>query len=263
MSDTRTTDEIVIEETAPPAPPAPKQETVQIPVDPPKPVEQPSRTFTAEDIERARREEKEKLYPRLQTMEEELATVRREREEREAATAEAERLAEEARIAAERETMSAAERIEAISAEMQARVQAAEDRAAAVEATWQQEQRLQALGSYRSQKVAEYADHLIPELADLVTGNSEEEIDNALALVLDKSAAIMEQVAAATQQQRQTQRGASVTAPPVGPMDNETTYQTLTPQDIAAMDPQTYAQHRDKLMAAVMNKARSGGLYER
>lgn len=244
-------------------PTAPPVDAVVIPVDPPKadpekkdPAVDPKtgeptgKTFTQADIEKARQEEKDKLYGRIETMDEELKRIRKEREEREAAAAaEAERLAAEAKAKADEE-LSVRELLAQKETEWNTKFQSVEQRAAQAEALLDKERQYQTLQQYKAQRLTEEAEHIMPELADLVGGATQEEVEASIALVKDKTARILEQVVANTTQQRQQQRGVSVTAPPVGPMDNESTYQTLTADDIAAMDMQTYAQYRDKLLKA-------------
>jgi len=48
----------------------------------------------------------------------------------------------------------------------------------------------------------------------------------------------------------------SPTAPPVGPMETQTEYQTLTAEDIRNMPMEQYAKMRDRLMNAVPRRGR-------
>ena len=64
-------------------------------------VAQAGPAFTAEDISKARAQEKAKLYPQVEKLQEELAVLKKEREEREAI--EAERAAKQKERAAQRE----------------------------------------------------------------------------------------------------------------------------------------------------------------
>lgn len=244
-------------------PPSPQQQpVVTIPVDPPPPADpDPDLVFTAKDIEKARKEEKDKLYGRLQTMEEELSSVREEREAREAAEAEAREAAEaEARAAAEEE-MSARELIQAKEQEWSQRIAALEQERAEERRIFEMERAFQEVENYRTRAVAASEEEIMPELRDLITGNTPEEIDAAIALAKDKTARILQNVQAATQQTRQNQRGASVTAPPVGPMENDSNYKTLTAEDIRDMDMETYRQNREKILGSLRDQTQSQGLY--
>jgi hypothetical protein len=262
MSNATQTGEEPVEQAAPPAPVV-DSVTIEVPQAQPDKKdpkvdtttgEPTGKTFTAADIEKARQEEKDKLYGRIETMQEEVNRIKQEREAREQAEREAREQAEaEARKKAEEE-MSVRELLEQERQQWNDRFSSVEQRAAQAEALLEKERQYQQVEQYKAQRLQDEAENLMPELLDLVSGTTPEEIEASIALVKSKTDAIMAQVAANTQSQRQQQRGASVTAPPVGPMDNESTYQTLTAADIAAMDMQTYAQYRDKLLRAQPNE---------
>lgn len=254
-------DTIVIEK--PPVAPAPQGQPQPQPSQPgainPELLKDPA---VQAAIEAARQQEKDKLYPRLQSTEEKLAEIERERQaERERlAQEEAEREAERQRLA--EEEMSVRDLLTKKEQEWTEKFSTLEQQQQQERALFEKERAFQALAEYRTRRLNEEAEHIMPELIDMVTGTTEDEIEKALALVKDKTGLILEQVQAQTQGMRQQQRAASVTgAPPVGPMDNETNYQTLTAEDIAAMDMQTYAQYRDKLLAGVADRTRNRGLY--
>src|SRR5882724_1948182 len=74
----------------PPGIPVPKEEPTPPPPAangdvPPATETKPTKTFTAEDIERVRKEEKDKLYKSIEDMKGQLAAVTKEREDREKA----------------------------------------------------------------------------------------------------------------------------------------------------------------------------------
>lgn len=247
----------------PPQDPPPPEPTLQIPVDPPAPQDppDPDKIFTREDIEKARREEKDKLYSRIEAMDSEVKRLREEREERERLAAE-QAAEEEARRKAEaEEEMSVRELLQAKEQEWQnqfAQVQAEREEERRL---FEMERQFQALEQYRLQALQANEDDIMPELRDMVGGNTQEEIDQAVALAKDKTARILANMTAAQQQVRQTQRGASVTAPAAGPMENQTNYQTLTADDIRNMDMDTYRQNREKLLGALGSQTRDQGLY--
>lgn len=258
------------DETEEPEPlPLGADDEIVIPVPPPDPNE-PEPIPAAVDaknpavralIEKARKEEKDKLYAKIKDQDNFLKELKKEREEAAKAAEKAQREAEEARKAKELEEMTAAERIEAYKAEMDARLVAVEQQAEAERAAFEMERQFQALQAYATRRVNEEANEIMPELRDLVSGTNEEEIEQSIALAKDKTSRILAQMQGVVQQQRQSQKGASVTAPPVGPMENDSAHQTLTAEDIRNMDMNEYAQRRGAILGAVSNKARSGGLY--
>jgi hypothetical protein len=73
-----------------------------------------------------------------------------------------------------------------------------------------------------------------------------------------RTAAIMGQLEQSVTQQRQGMRGAAPTAPPVGPMEQLESYESLTPEDISSMDMETYKKHRGSLLNATGRQYRGG-----
>lgn len=228
------------------------------------------RTFSESDIEAARKQEKDKLYPQMESMQEELKRLREAEEERtklaktEAdqradAVKEQQRLAKEA---AEAE-MTAKELLEQQRQEYEARFQTIEQERAAERRTLELERQYSELQQFRARRMAEEAEHIIPELIDLVSGNTSDEIEQSIAGLRDRSARIIEQATGAAQASRQQMRGVPVTAPPgVGPTDNPSGYQSYSPQDIAAMSYADYAKNRDKILGAVtQSRSNERGLY--
>lgn len=219
----------------------------------------PSKTFTADDIEKARKEEKDKLYGRLQTMEEELKATKAEREAREKAAKDAEKTAAaEAKKRAEEE-LSAKELLTQKEAEWEQRFQTIEADRQRSDALLDQERKFASVMDYKTRRLTEEAETIMPELRDYVTGMSEEEIEASLASAIEKTARIVGNIQQATQQQRQQQRGASVTSPPVGPLEqNNEGYETMTADDIRGMDMATYAKNRDRLIKAAKDNRNKG-----
>lgn len=209
-----------------------------------------NRFYTDEDLERIRREEKDKLYGRIQEMDAQLKSLKQEREEQESARraeleakAEADRLKEEA----EMETRELLKRREQ---EWSSRFAELEDRYEQDRAVFERERRFQELAQYRQARVSQESEYIIPELRDLITGNSEADIDASIEEMKARTAAIMGQFEQSAMIQRQAMRGAAPTAPPVGPMEQMTTYEQITPDDIRSMDMETYKKYRAQLLNA-------------
>lgn len=227
-----------------------------------------SKLFTEDDVENIRKQEKDKMYKRLEeadtrvkSMEEQMSIIS---QEREAARKEAEeRAAKEAEILRQREIdeLSAKElllkkedefnqRINSVEQEWQGRLAEIESQRQAQEALLEKERQMQEIQHYRAQRLQQEQESIIPELIDLVAGNSPEEIENSISILRERSSAIIESIQQATQQSQGRLRGAPVTAPPVGPMETQTEYQQLSADDIRNMSMEKYAQMRDRLLNA-------------
>ena len=227
-----------------------------------------SKLFTEDDVENIRKQEKDKMYKRLEeadtrvkSMEEQMNIIS---QEREAARKEAEeRAAKEAEILRQREIdeLSAKElllkkedefnqRINSVEQEWQGRLAEIESQRQAQEALLEKERQMQEIQHYRAQRLQQEQESIIPELIDLVAGNSPEEIENSISILRERSSAIIESIQQATQQSQGRLRGAPVTAPPVGPMETQTEYQQLSADDIRNMSMEKYAQMRDRLLNA-------------
>jgi hypothetical protein len=232
------------------------------------------KVFSEDEVENIRKQEKDKMYKRLEeadmrvkTMEEQISILA---QEREAARAEAEeRAKQEAELIREREVaeLSAKElllkredefnsKLSQIEQDYKTRFDEIERQREQQEALLEKERRLQEINSYRSRRVHEEQESIIPELLDLIAGNSEDEIETSIGVLRDRSNAIIESIQQATAQQQSRLRGVTPTSPPIGPMDTQTEYQTLTAEDIRNMPMEKYAQMRDRLMNARPNRGR-------
>ena len=242
-------------------PPAPSPQHTHEPTQPP-----PTRTFSAEDIERARQEEKDKVYQRLEqerrqreSFEAEVAQYREREEQRQKDEAERQRQAdEEARKQAEAE-MSAKQlleererdwnkRFEDSQASFEERLNQINQEREAERALLEKERELSALQAYAQQRVAEENDNIAPQLRDFVTGNTQEEIDASIESIKAKSAELAEAAQNAFQQARSRMPGVSPTGyTPTGPMAYEGGSRTYSAQDIQNMDMAEYAKLRQSI----------------
>ena len=217
--------------------------------------------FTADDIAKARAQEKAKLYPQVEKLQEELSVLKKEREER--AALEAERAAK--RQARESERM--AERKKQEESELEVR-----DLLAKKEQEWaskleaerlerekafallEREREFQELSAYRQQRLESERDNIIPELIDLISGNSRDEIEQSIAGLKERSAKIFENVAQVAQQSRKEMAGTRITSPASGPLDNDSDSRTYSPNDIQNMSLADYAKNRSKLLGNSNNR---------
>lgn len=253
----------------PPVVPNPSPSTITVPALPvPAP---PERVFSAADIEKARQEEKDKVYGRLSTFEQQLAESKNQLEALTAAKQkEIDAAAAAAKKAAEEEAAKRFEESDAKSLLAEADKKWA-DRFAAFEtdreaerATFAKERVFNELKTYAGDRVQEALrnNEIAPELADFVSGNTQDEIDASLNFVKAKTIALVESV-------RQAQVGARAAMPGVstagysttGPMDSTPGTKTFSASDIANMSMAEYAQYRSTLLPAASNAQQGRGLY--
>jgi hypothetical protein len=215
----------------------------------------PAGQFTETDIAKARQQEKDKLYPQIEALKERVAQI--DAIEQQRAAADAARVAAEeqaARTAAEAD-LSAKDLLEQRTSEIMARLDEESNARKNAEALLQREREYQQLEAYKTAQVAANAEHIIPDLIDLVGGNTPEEIDASIAGLAARSAAILGAVQAAQQSARQDLPGTRTTLPAAGPMDTNLGTNQFSPEQIAAMSANEYAQHRSRLLGS----AASGG----
>ena len=224
---------------------------------------QGQRFFSEEEVGAIRAEEKEKLYGRMQTMEQELDQLRQDREAREAqAQAEQERLAEEARTKSE-EAMDVRQLLEKKDQEWNTRLAEIETQRERDLAIFEQERQYTQLQDYRRDRIEQEQEWILPELRDLIIGANPGEIDNAIEIMKQRTATIVQNLQAAVTQQRGPIRGVAPTgAPPVGPMEQQMATQTLSADDIRQMDNKTFAIYRDQLLG-IASRAGASALNQR
>jgi hypothetical protein len=223
--------------------------------------------FTAEDLAKARAQEKQKLYPQVEKLQEELALLRSKEQEREAKDAErkAARQAREAEAAAERKKQEEAElevRDLLAKKEQEWKSQIETERAEREKAfaLLQREREFQELQQYRQTRLETERETIIPELIDLIQGDSRDEIEQSILGLKERSAKIFESVAAASQQTRKEMVGTRITSPASGPLDNDSDSRAYTPENIANMSMADYAKNRAKLLGNSGNN-RGQGLF--
>ena len=223
--------------------------------------------FTAEDIAKARAQEKQKLYPQMEKMQEELAKAKALAEELSAkdATREAERTAKKAEREAkkkqeEEQELSFKELLSKKEQEFQSQLEAERLEREKAFALLDRERQFQDLMSYRAQRIEQERDTIVPQLIDLVSGNTQDEIEQSIATLKDKSAGIMQDVQQATANAKQQMVGARVTAPASGPLDNNSEQQSYTPESIRDMSLAEYSKQRAKLLGTAASN-RGQGLF--
>lgn len=227
----------------------------------------PQPLFTADDLERAREEEKNKLYRSLEkskadakTMRDELAQLRAWREEQEAAIQAQKAAEEDAQRRAAEEEMSAKELIKTKEREWQERLNAFERERQEERAALEKEREFAAIKAYISQRAREEQQKasIAPELIDLINGDTQEEVEASIMMLQQKTDAIVTNLTQAQRAQRAAVPGVSTAgyAAAGGPMDNEPGTKTLTPDEIRAMPMSEWQKIRGQVIGAASASSR-------
>jgi DNA repair exonuclease SbcCD ATPase subunit len=225
--------------------------------------------YSADDIAKAREQEKAKLYPQMEKMKEELATLKKAREEELAKKAErdAERNAKKAEEALkakqkEEEELSVKELLSKKEQEWQSQLEAERLERERAFAMLEKEREFQELNNYRQGRLEQERDNIVPELIDLISGNTKDEIEQSITMLKEKSASISSSVQQAMQTAKQQMAGTRITNPAAGPLDNDSSQQSLTPDSIRDLSMAEYAKQRAKLLGTAASN-RGQGLFDR
>jgi hypothetical protein len=246
-----------------PPPPDPNDpNNITVPVQEPPETTPPARqprsgqdpqTFTQEDVEKIRQEERARYSTLTQQMDElntEISRYRQGDEERAKAEEKARKDAEKAEKKKQEEEMELRDLIAKKDAEWEERLAAERaDREKAL-AVLEQERRHASLQTYLSQRMMEVGEDIAPQLRRLVGGNSEAEIDAKIQELTEITASIAGETVQFFQQQNAQRPTVGVTAPPLGPPEMTPVTRTYTPDDIKALTPEEYAQQRESLLRA-------------
>lgn len=209
-----------------------------------------------EMIERARQQEKDKLYPtisktdeRAKLMEEELKELRKFQKAQEKAEADRQKAIEDAQKAKEEAEMSAKDLLAKRDQEFNARLAQIEADNAARIAMMEQEVKYNQLQAYIQRRAAEESNNIVPELLDFINGDTPEQVEASIELLKTKSAAIAEAARNAGVRQRTTMPGVAPSSGPNGgvtPLDMPADRQ-YSAEDIRGMSMQEFAALRKKI----------------
>jgi hypothetical protein len=220
---------------------------------------QGERTFSEKDLQRVRQEEKDKLYGRLNSMQEELETIRKERETATEAQRRQQEEAEAAANAKAEEELSARDLLAKRQQEWESRFESLEQQRQADQALFEKERAFQQLQDYKRERLGSEADAIAPELLDFVQGDSPEEIDRSIELMKAKSEQIVTSLQSAQQEARSQMRGVAPTGGGVGPDPDQPGYQRVSAADIRNMSAGEWAKNRHKyLNAAALEHGQRG-----
>lgn len=206
--------------------------------------------FTEADLAKAREQEKAKLYPQMEQLKAELAELKSDREARLEAERKVQEEAERLTREQAEEEMSVRELLKVREQEWEQRLEQERIERENALAMLNKEREYAQITEYRNAKLSEVGDDIIPELRDLVTGNTIEEIDQSIAGLVERSSRILEGAQQAIQSQRQAMQGTRVTAPPTE-LDTNSGQRQYTPEEIAAMSPQEWGKVRSQVLGQV------------
>ena len=220
--------------------------------------------YTEDDLAKVRSQEKDKLYPVVESLKGEVAALKKEKEERAArkAAEEADKLAIQAANEKSKleEDLDAKELIKVKEKEWQEQLERERSERERAFALLEQERTYAELQNYKQNRFEQERENIMPELADLVTGNTPEEVDASLESLKERSARILESAQSAMQNARKEMTGTRATLPPAGPLETNSEQRQFTAQDIASMSMNDYAKYRDKLMSDSA-RGKSRGLF--
>lgn len=216
--------------------------------------------YTEEDLAKVRSQEKSKLYPEIDSLKEELNSLRKEKEE-EAARRNAEAEAEALRIKEAQESeLDAKSYAELKTKELQEQLERERSERERAFALLEREKTYADLQAYRQQVLETEREAIIPELVDLIAGNTREEISASVESLKERSAKILESAQSAMQNARKEMTGTRATLPPAGPLETNSEQRNFTPQEIAAMSQNEYAKYRDRLLSP-QARGKSSGMF--
>jgi hypothetical protein len=209
--------------------------------------------FTAEQLEAARQQEKDKLYGRLQEQEERVKTFQAQLEELNADKAkrdeETKKLADAAEAAKKSEQeskLSAQELIANREAELRQQQEKFEHDMELRLATMAKEQEFLRLQSFIQRRVAEEiaANSIIPDLVEFIGGNTEQEVEDSILKVKEKTANIVRGAATLTAPGMPT--GVSPTGGPSSLLDGISAPRELSATEISQMSMEQYRAYREQ-----------------
>jgi flagellar biosynthesis GTPase FlhF len=247
---------------------------ITLPITPPAtPPVVPPAVFTAADIEAARKQEKDKLYAKVESWESKfmeqgqvLANLMKAKDaDVQAAKDEATKAAEEA-AAKSWEEKDSKTLVADVRAELEAKLAEMARQNELERETFAKERSFTELRDYAQAKVSEAlaANEIAPELVTYVTGNNTSEIDASLIRVKATTETLLSSFAEATAAQHQTPplRGVSPTGyTTAGPMDADLGHKTFSAQDIKDMSMEEYASKRGAFLGAAAQSGRSQGMF--
>ena len=209
--------------------------------------------YTDEDLAKVRSQEKDKLYPEIERLKEEVLSLKKDKEEKAArkAAEEAEKLVKKAEKEKSKleDDLDAKELLKVKEAEWQEQLARERQERESAFALLEREREFANLQSYRQQVLEQERDNIIPQLVDFIQGNTVDELNASVEQLKERSASILESAQAALTQQRREQVGTKATLPPAGPLETNSEQRMPTADEIAAMPMNEYAKYRNRLLS--------------
>jgi chromosome segregation ATPase len=207
-------------------------------------------------VQKAREQEKSKLYPQIDSLKEEINLLKKDREER---LAEA-RAAQEAAAEAERKKLEADMDVRTLleqkEKEWASKIESERLERERAFALLEREREYAELTSYLNRRISEEQQNIAPELIDMIAGNNVEEIENSISKLKEKTSKLLEAMTQANQQVRREMTGTRTTLPPT--LENNSDQQSYTPEQIASMSVADYAKNRSRLLGSAANDRNKG-----
>lgn len=216
--------------------------------------------YTEEDLAKVRSQEKEKLYPQIDKLKEELEGLKRERDEEARLKAEQAAQEEAARKAAAEDELDVRSLLKTKETEWQEQLERERQERERAFALLEREKAFADLQNYRAQRLDQERENIIPELVDLITGNTQEEVEASIEGLKERSARILESAQSAMQSARKEMTGTRVTAPSAGPLETNSENRQFTAEDISSMSMNDYAKYRERLLSP-QARGKSRGLF--
>lgn len=234
-------------------------------VDAPTVTEAPTSTpkfYTEDDLAKVRSQEKSKLYPEIEQLKNEVASLKKEREEKAARKA-AKEEAQATELAAKEKAklekdLNAKELIKITAKELQEQLERERQETQRAFALLERERAFAELNSYKQNLIEAERDNVMPQLWKYLEGNSPEELNASLEDLKSQTASIFEDAMSAQQAQRQSMVGTRATLPPAGALEVNSENRQFTAEDIAAMPMNEYAKYRSRLLSPAAQGKTSG-----
>ena len=209
--------------------------------------------YTDDDLAKVRSQEKDKLYPEIERLKEEVLSLKKDKEEKAArkAAEEAEKLVKKAEKEKSKleDDLDAKKLLKVKEAEWQEQLARERQERESAFALLEREREFANLQSYRQQVLEQERDNIIPQLVDFIQGNTVDELNASVEQLKERSASILESAQAALTQQRREQVGTKATLPPAGPLETNSEQRMPTADEIAAMPMNEYAKYRNRLLS--------------
>jgi hypothetical protein len=224
--------------------------------------------YTEADLARVRSQEKEKLYPTIESLKGEVDALKQEKLEREAkksqkeserAKKEQEKLAEKEKMALEKD-LSAKDLLRIKEREWEEKLERERQERELAFSLLEKERALADLQSYRIQRLDAERENIVPELVDLITGNTAEEVEASINDLKGRSQSILENARAMRDSARRDLQGTKVSLPPTGPLETDSAQRQLSAAEIANMDMSEYAKYRTRILSS-QAQGRTQGMF--